>query len=279
MIIPIFKPGLINYTDHGLDKPVKITENFLKNIAATTSNVKLTDEHKKEVIGQIENFTYQNGSLQIPKPEDIDIVDKGISPVFELNLVSYDDHYLAVDGILKEAGLTSTPRNHILYNSILNPEEDERMGDLNETLKKALGREQEQQETIGQLKAQLQSASNSIKEKQGLEKKLQDAEKAATDSQETIDELKKKADKFDELEKEKKEGIIKELVGEDEKLGKELEDLPYEKLKFLKESKIINQDPKGVGSKGAPGLNDDGTKKKKDDEESYEDWRKKQNTW
>lgn len=279
-MIPIFKPGLINYTDHGLDKPVKITEDFLRNIAATTSTVELTDEHKKEVIGEIENFTYHDGSLQIQKPTDIDIVDKGISPVFELNLVSYDDHYLAVDGILKSAGLTSTPRNHILYNSILNPEEDGDMGNFDETLRKALEREQEQQEIIGQLKAQLQSASNSLNEKQDLEKKLQDAEKAATDSQKIIDELKKKADAYDDLEKEKKEALIKELVGDDENLGKELEDLSYEKLKFLKESKIINQDPKGVGSRGAPGLNDDGTKKKKkENEESYEDWRKKQNTW
>jgi len=278
-MIPIFKPGLINYTDHGLDKPVKITEDFLRNIAAVTSSVELTDEHKKEVIGQIENFTYQDGSLQIQKPEDIDIQDKGISPVFELNLVSYDDHYLAIDGILREAGLTSTPRNHILYNSILNPEEDDDMGDMNETLRKALEREQEQQETIGQLKAQLQSASNSLKEKQDLETKLRDAEKAATDNQKTIDELKKKADAYDNIEKEKKEALIKELVGDDENLGKELEDLSYEKLKFLKESKIINQDPKGVGSRGAPGLNDDGTKKKKKDDESYEDWRKKQKTW
>jgi hypothetical protein len=279
-LISIFKPGLINYTDHGLDKPVKITEDFLRNIAAATSNVKLTDEHKKEVIGQIENFTYQDGSLQIQKPGDIDIQDKGISPVFELNLVSYDDHYLAVDGIIREAGLTSTPRNHILYNSILNPNpEDDNMTEVNETLRKALEREQEQQETIGQLKAQLQSASSSLKEKQELETKLKDAEKEAENGQKKIDDLKKKADAYDELEKEKKEALIKELVGDDEKLGKELEDLPYDKLRFLKESKIINQDPKGVGSKGAPGLNDDGTKKKKKDEESYEDWRKKQRTW
>ncbi len=281
MLIPIFKPGLINYTDHGLDKPVKITEDFLKNIAATTSNVKLTDEHTKGIIGQIENFTYQDESLQIQKPGDIDIQDKGISPVFELNLVSYDDYYLAVDGIIREAGLTSTPRNQILYNSILNPNpEDDNMTEVNETLRKALEREQEQQEIIGQLKAQLQSASSSLKEKQELETKLKDAEKEAENGQKKIDDLKKKADAYDELEKEKKEALIKELVGDDEKLGKELEELSYDKLRFLKESKIINQDPKGVGAKGAPGLNDDGTKKdKKDEEESYEEWRKKQRTW
>lgn len=268
---------------------MKFTEEFLKNIAAITSTVKLTQEHTRKPVGELENFIYSNGSLLVHTPQDVDLKGQGISPVFEMNLLDQGEYYLAVDGVLKEAGLTKTPRNHILYNNItttLKPTEgageDDKMGEYDEVLKKALERDQAQQEEIGQLKAQLSSTTQSLKDKQDLEDKIKTLEKEAKDAKKEMEALKTKADAHDNYEKGKKEALITELVGDDEKLKKELETLPYEKLKTLKESKIITQKPKGVGTQGAPGL-DDGTQKGGNNHpptgDEFKAWRKKQNAW
>jgi len=253
----------------------------LKEIAATTSGLEVTDEHTKKVIAELDNFVYKDGSLQVKPPKDLDLKDKGISPVFDdLNLVEYDEYYLPITGYLKEVGLTTTPRSHILYNSIEKPEEDDNLGDKSEVLEKALEKQQEQQEEIGILKSKLKSANKTVEEKQKLEKDLKDLEKEKKDNEKKIKDLEDKAKKYDKLEGKKKEKLIKELAGDDEELKKELEDMSLEKLEFFKEHKIITQKPKGVAAGGAPGHDDDGTKKKeKDEPEDFMEIRKKKKGW
>lgn len=241
----------------------------------------MTDEHDKEVIGELENFVYLDGTLQVQPPENLEIKDKGISPVFDdMNLVEYDEFYLPISGYLKEVGLTATPRSHILYNSIKKSEEDDNLGDKSEVLEAALKKQQEQQEEIGVLKSKLKTSNKSVEEKQELEKKLKEAEKEKKETEKEIKAYKEKAEKYDAIEKKKKEELIKELAGDDEELQKELEDMTLEKLEFFKEHKIITQKPKGVGNNGAPGLDDDGTQTPGDDKpEDFMELRKKKKRW
>ena len=272
---------MVNYTDHGLDKPVKFTEEFLKEIAATTSNLNVTDEHDKKIIGEMGNFIYKDGSLQVQPPDGLEIKDKGISPVFDdMNLIEYDTYFLPISGYLKEVGLTTTPRSHILYNSIEKPKEGDNLGDKSEVLERAIEKQQEQQEEIGILKSQLKNANKSVEEKNDLETKIKDIEKEKKDNEKKIEDLEKKAQKYDEFETKKKEKLIKELAGEDEELKTELEDMPLDKLEFFKEHKIITQKPKGVPAGGAPGLDDDGTQTPEDDQPvKFSEIRNKKKRW
>jgi DNA repair exonuclease SbcCD ATPase subunit len=241
----------------------------------------VTDEHDKKVIAEVDNFVYKDGALQVKPPEGVDLKDKGISPLFDgMDLVEYDEYYLPIDGYLESVGLTATPRTYILYNSIKKPEEDDNLGDKSEVLEKALEKQQEQQEEIGILKSKLKSANKTVEEKQQLEKDLKEAEKKQKENEDKIKDLEDKAKKYDELEGQKKETLIKELAGDDEELKKELEDMSLEKLEFFKEHKIITQKPKGVAAGGAPGHDDDGTKKKeKDEPEDFMEIRKKKKGW
>lgn len=229
----------------------------------------------------MENFVYKDGILQVKPPEGLELKNKGLSPLFkDLDLVEYDDYFLPISGYLEEVGLTTSPRTYILYNSIKKSEEDDNLGDKSEVLEAALKKQQEQQEEIGVLKSKLKTSNKSVEEKQELEKKLKEAEKEKKETEKEIKAYKEKAEKYDAIEKKKKEELIKELAGDDEELQKELEDMHLEKLEFFKEHKIITQKPKGVGSNGAPGLDDDGTQTPGDDKpEDFMELRKKKKRW
>ncbi len=239
----------------------------------------MTDEHDKKVIAEIDNFVYKDGILQVKPPEGLDLKGKGLSPVFDIDLIEYDEYYLPLPGVLTEVGLTKTPRHHILYNSIKKPEDDN-LGDKSEVLEKALEKQQEQQEEIGILKSQLKNANKTVEEKKQLEQDLKEAEKKEKESTKEIEDLKKKAEKYDNIEKKKKEKLVKELAGDDEELKNELEDMSLEKLEFFKEHKIITQKPKGVASPGAPGSDDEGTNPPgEDDPVDFMKIRKKKKRW
>lgn len=282
-MISIFKTGLIDYDDHGLDKPIKYTDEDLKLIAASTSKVDVTDEHTKKVLSHAANFIYKDGQLWVEDLEDLDYKSKGLSPEFLMNLVDRGEYYKPQDIQLKKLGLTPKPRSHVIYNSIIDKKEDkkegENMGD-DEVYKKAVETLNDKQEEIGRLKAQIKSSDKSLKEKKQLEDDLKEAKKKLKETNEELDKLKDKAANYDKHVKDKKDVLIKELVGEDEELAKEFEDFSYEKLKILKEKKIINQEPRGVGNNGAPGEDGDGTGgDNTPDGDDFLKWRKKQKRW
>lgn len=263
-LIKLFSNGLIDYTDHGIDKPVKFTDEILRDIAAQTSVVELTDEHTKNVLGSLENFVFIDGELHVKPPDNTDIKDKGISPVFKMDLKDMGEYYSPISPLLVNAGLTDKPRTKIFYNNIIEKDEDHNMVENNDVLEKAVAENQSLKEEIGVLKAQAKSAGKTVEEKEALEEKIKALEKDSKDKEDEIGSLKSKAEEYDKIQATKKEEIIKELAGEDEETLEELKDLPLNKLEFLKNKKIITQKPKGVGSEGAPGENDDGLQREND---------------
>ena len=84
-MIEIFKTGLFDYSDLGLDKPVKFTINELQEIASRNAVADVTREHSNEVIGRVSNFIVDKGFLKTEKPVDIDLKGMGLSPLFEID--------------------------------------------------------------------------------------------------------------------------------------------------------------------------------------------------
>ena len=49
-MITVFRTGEFDYSDIGIDKPVRYDVNSLIEVASRTSKIDVTDEHKKDVI-------------------------------------------------------------------------------------------------------------------------------------------------------------------------------------------------------------------------------------
>lgn len=276
-LIELFGPGLIDFSDHGIDKPIKFTEENLREIAAITSDVELTEEHSENIIGSLENFVFKNNLLHVKPPDDIDIKNMGISPVFEMDLKNMGDYFLPVNPVLSKAGLTRKPRSKIFYNSIIDNIEDDNMS---ETMEQLIKERKEAQDEVAVLKSQLKSVGKTADEKENLEKDLKSKEKEVEDKENEIQSLKDKAEKYDKIQGEIDDKNIDKIAGNDDEFKKHLkENFSSDQIKFMAEKKIITQPPKGVGSGDAPGLDDDGTHVPEDEKESYEDWKKKNNVW
>ena len=76
-MITIFKTGLFDYNDLGIDKPVKFDVNDLMEIASRNAYSDVTVEHTDEVITTISNFIVDKGLLKTDKPNDLDLKGRG----------------------------------------------------------------------------------------------------------------------------------------------------------------------------------------------------------
>lgn len=250
-MITVWETGLMDYVE--FDKPVNYTSEFLKDVASSTSDLKVTNEHSKEVIGNINNFVFEDDSLVANVSENVNLEGKGISPVFEFDLIDKGDYYVPVNGWLKECGLSKTPRSHITYNSI---EEEEDMSN-NEALETAVQKNKELEQEIGSLKNQIKQKDNLIRDQKNDLEKTEGDLKSLEDSVKELEEYKAKAEKFDNFTKTKKEELIKDIVGDNDKLKEQYDnDFSYEQLVTLKETMILNRDSQGAGYEGNPNVDD-----------------------
>ena len=118
-MITIFKTGTFDYSDLGIEKPVKFDLDDLKEIASRNAYSEITKEHTNEVIGSLGNFIVEKGLLKTEKPTDIDLKGMGLSPLFEIDsLIDMGDYYKPQGIKMPKIGYTKTPRTHILYNSV-----------------------------------------------------------------------------------------------------------------------------------------------------------------
>ena len=60
-MITIFNTGEFDYTDSGIDKPVRYTVQNLLDVASRTSKVSITKEHSDEIVGEMDNFIVEDG--------------------------------------------------------------------------------------------------------------------------------------------------------------------------------------------------------------------------
>lgn len=284
--IKLFTTGEIDYKDQNIAKPVKFTEEHLQQIAKRTGQIELTNEHKGDTIGSLSNFIYKDGCLQVEAPTDVDINGMGISPVFDCDLRDMGSYYEPVNIILKECGLTQTPRTGILYNSIQNQKGDEQMSNdnLRELLDKKEERMMEQQEEIALLKQKLEEAKKIVDENKELDSKFQEISKQLEQAQSEMEGFKKDAEKLRTQEAEQKKALIQEITGGEEEVPY-LNKLSYDELKDMRERTIVTEPLNGQSSEGAEGEDQDGDQDDGEEkvdiysEEYFNEWDKQNSSW
>lgn len=283
-MIEIFKTGLIEYPEkRNLTKPVKFEEQHLKEIASLVNKTNITNEHGGEVIGELANFTYKDGVLYADEP-DVDYKNKGFSPSFEFGLIDKEDYYIPYGIKLLDVALTNKPKSHIFYNSIKGDvnldlkEKEELLNRINDSQKRI--REQEQE--IGILKNKNETLSNELKTKNETIDSLKEKENELVTLQKEHETIKIKAEAYDNLENSEKEELIKELAADNDTIKEKLNKMSLEDIKFFKETKLLNTNPKGVPSKSAPGQKEGDDPTDPDEpkpEDAYAEWDKENDRW
>ena len=256
-MIELFKTGLVEYPD--TDKPVMYRAEDLKDVAVSTSHVKLTKEHTDEEIGILENFTYNDGFLYVNEPEGVEIKGMGISPSFDFCLKDMGEYYVPSGIKLVSAGLTEKPRSKIYYNSIIE-NGDDGMEEKEKLLNQIQANQEEirnQQEEIGILRNRNKALDESLKKKNELEQQLKDKEMELEKLQSEYDKLKPNADSFAEMQAKKKDELVEKLSNGDAELTERYSKMSIEDLEFWSEKNILTTKPRGVGSKD--GNENDGT--------------------
>ena len=254
-MIKIWQMGLINYDDTGLDKPVMYKEDFLKSIADDTTMVDVTNKHTDDVIGSIGNFKYEDGVLYAEKPSDVDVTGYGLSPVFELDLVDMGTYYEPKNFKMTSLGLTKNPRSYILYNSI-----EKEMDKVSDELRAMLDRKEEtiaeQREEIGILKKQMEELREKSKTNDETLNEFKALQKQFDELKANAESYKADSDRLREQEAKAKEQLIKDIVGDDEKGLEMFQKFSVEELEHMKNSKIITEPNKVVGSHSVDTIDD-----------------------
>ena len=254
-MIKIWQMGLINYDDTGLDKPVMYKEDFLKSIADDTTMVDVTNKHTDDVIGSIGNFKYEDGVLYAEKPSDVDVTGYGLSPVFELDLVDMGTYYEPKNFKMTSLGLTKNPRSNILYNSI-----EKEMDKVSDELRAMLDRKEEtiaeQREEIGILKKQMEELREKSKTNDETLNEFKALQKQFDELKANAESYKADSDRLREQEAKAKEQLIKDIVGDDEKGLEMFQKFSVEELEHMKNSKIITEPNKVVGSHSVDTIDD-----------------------
>ena len=254
--IKIWQMGMYNYDDLGLDKPIMYNEKFLEQIANDTQSVDVTMEHSDEIIGSLSNLQYINGVLYADTPQGIDITGNGLSPVFNCDLVDMGDYYEPVNYSMTAVGLTKKPRSEILYNSI----ETKGDGKVSEEFHKMLDKKEEtiaeQREEIGILKKQMEELRAKSKESEDALNDFKELQKEFDKLKESAESYKADSIRLHEQEAKAKEELIKEIVGDDEKGLEMFQKFSVEELEHMKNSKIITEPQKGVGSQSVDTITD-----------------------
>lgn len=268
-MITIFKVGDVDYTDAGLNKPVRFTNKDLESVASKTSDIRITDEHKDKGLGFLSNFVFKDGCLMADEPDGFDLNGMGLSPVFNTELIDMGDYYSISKISMSEVGLTNSPRNGILYNTVSNYTE----ADMGESaLEKVIREKDELQKKIGVLENSEKQYKRMIKQH---EEELNKIKESYSDTDKLVEEnkiLKEKADSFDVINKARKEELIQEIVGDDEKLAKEYAELSVDTLELIKKTIKVSSAQKGVTPENYPtDANGDNPDDDGDDEDVYTD--------
>lgn len=284
--IEIWHTGLIDYEDVGLDKKVLYSDEFLQKIANDTERVDVTDEHSNSILGSLSNFKYEDGVLYANKPSDIDIVGNGFSPVFDCDLVDMGDYYEPRNFTMTSVGLTKNPRSQILYNSI----ETKGDGNVSDELRAMLDKKEEtiaeQREEIGILKKQMEELREKSKSSDETLKEFKALQKQFDELKANAETYKADSDRLKEQEAKAKEKLIKEIVGDDTKGMEMFQKFSVEELEHMKNTKIVTEPVKAIGSQSVDTITDGDADDIPDDDkvdeysqEYFEKWERENTKW
>ena len=260
-MIPIFRTGEFDYSDSNIDKPIKYNVQNLIDVASRTSNVQITKEHTKKVIGEMSNFIVEDGVLKAEPPLNLELKGMGFSPVFEFDLIDMGEYYVPKNIFMKEIGYTANPRSRIVYNSI-----ELRNSEMSEDrqLRDALDANKKLNEEIGVYKSQIKQLNKVNKDK---DKKIEEIRSQYSDVDAKLkeyDSLKEIEANYNSLISSRKDDLIYQIVGDDEEKASVLQDWSVEQLEFQadllkgqKQSKGITPHDTNVDDGNRPDTNGD----------------------
>lgn len=269
-MITIFKAGEYDYSDLGVNKPVRVSVENLEEIAKKTAKSDITDEHGDDVIGFMDNFVVEDGVLKANKPMNLELKGKGFSPEIVCDFVDYDDYFGIVNVSMPRVGFTKNPRNKILYNSINNSSDGENMSD-NE-LRKVIREKDSLQEQIGVLKNEKKQLTRLIEQQK---KEIEDIKETNSEYDKKIkklDDLKEKADSYDELMETRRDELVEKIVGKDSNLAKKYDGFSIEQLNTIIETKSVSHAGQGVTPRDVLTDQGDNVPADEDDEYSWEEF-------
>lgn len=272
-MITIFKTGDVDYTDLGIDKPVRYDMDNLIEVASRTSTANITKEHiSGEVIGVMSNFIVKNGLLQAEEPENLSLKGMGFSPVFNFDLMDMGDYYKPYNIKMTEIGYTKNPRSRIVYNSIKVPNGESTMDDTE--YQKLVKRNNDLQEKIGVLNHQIKQKDKKLKDKDDEIQELKNSYKGTDDKLKEYDKLKEIETNYNKLISSKRDDLIYKICGKDEKKAEKFKDYSIEQL----ETTVDLLKGQGSGGKGVPPqgqpldrTGNDPTHNDEDEDEEYTD--------
>lgn len=246
--VSIFKPCELTYEKH--DKPIKYTEEFLKEIASNTSTAPIVNEHYGKTIGQMSNFTFTDGELYADTDSSKSL--KKFSPSFEnIDLIDKGDYYVATGGYLVEVASTVAPRlnNSKGGSKMADDENNETINILNKQVK--------------DLNKQLAIAENKnkaneekLKSYNELEKEVQKLREWKETNSKLLDEQKPIIEKFQKAQEAKKEDLLEKISNGNAELKAKFQDFSVGDLETIVTAQIHDQPAKGIGADNAKGLND-----------------------
>ena len=246
-MITVFRTGEFDYSDSGIDKPVRYNVDNLIEVASRTSTIDVTDEHEKDVLSTMSNFIVKDGMLMADEPNNLELKGMGFSPVFNFDLIDCGDYYEPKNISMTEIGYTKTPRSHIVYNSIQNAPNEEVKNSMDDSeIQKLVKRNNELQEEIGVLKNNEKQLKKSLKEKDKEIKSIKESYSDVDEKVKEYDALKEIETNYNKLISSKRDDLIHDIVGDDKDKAKKLESFTLEQLEFQKELMTGDTNPTGI---------------------------------
>lgn len=254
-MITIFNTGEFDYSDSGIDKPVRYDVNDLIEVASRTSNIDVTKEHTDEIVSTMSNFIVKDGMLMADEPNNLELKGMGFSPVFNFDLIDRGDYYEPTNIKMTKIGYTKTPRTKIVYNTISDGSPNEVKNTMDDTeIQKLVKRNNELQEEIGVLKNQNKQLTKSIKDKDKEIKSIKDSYSDVDAKLKEYDGLKEIETNYNKMISSKRDDLIHQIVGEDKEKAKMLESFTLEQLEFQKELMTGDSNPTGLTTSQTDGV-------------------------
>lgn len=255
-IVKLFEPCYREY--ERLDKPVKYTEEFLRELASKVNKTNLVNEkHLSETIGEVSNFKFTDGALFGLVDTEKATDNLGYSPYIDCSLEDNGDFWLAINPTgLTDVALTSNPRKNV---SLPNTNGGSKMGEEkdNETIKILNGQVKDLNKQLAVAENKNKANEDKLKKFDEMENELKELREWKETNSKLIEEQKPIIEKYNQIRESKKEELIKKLSNDNEEIKAKLQDKSLEELEIQSELLGLHhhdQPPKGISANNAEGL-------------------------
>ena len=221
----------VGETSYGhLDKKVKSNPSFLTGLT-NQKKISIRDEHSGKIVSEILGLYYQDGGLYGVSKDDIDLTNRGISPVYKnIKIKEYDDYLELISATIESVDIVDNPRNHetFLYNSATVIEdntnkEENIMGESNDYIKR-----------IGALETEVNATKDAEK---AVREQLTAKESEYDSLKKEYDSLKTKHENYETKEANTVEAKAIKLANGDTDLETVYKGMSLDQLKILEDKK------------------------------------------